>query len=68
MYSIFSEKANSSLLEQISLKQPSNTRKDRTKENDVEPMLEETRISLEQFYLPFNIKLAELLGDKRYLW
>lgn len=68
MYSIFSEKANSSLLEQISLKQPSNTRKDRTKENDVEPMLEETRISLEQFYLPFNTKLAELLGDKRYLW
>jgi len=31
-------------------------------------MLPETRIMLEEFYRPFNEKLAKLLGDDRFLW
>ena len=31
-------------------------------------MLPETKKMLEEFYAPFNQKLAKLLGDDRYLW
>jgi hypothetical protein len=32
-------------------------------------MLPETRALLEEFYAPFNQKLAQLMGDdERYLW
>lgn len=31
-------------------------------------MLPETRQALEDFYRPFNDKLAELLKDKRWEW
>ena len=31
-------------------------------------MLPETRRLLNNFYQPFNIKLAELLGDTSFLW
>lgn len=33
-----------------------------------EEMLPETRKLLEDFYAPFNKRLAEKLADKRYLW
>ena len=32
------------------------------------PMLPETRRLLDDFYRPFNVKLAELLGDTSFLW
>ena len=31
-------------------------------------MLPQTRQRLEQFYSPFNERLAHMLGDERYLW
>ena len=31
-------------------------------------MLRKTRIMLTDFFKPFNIKLAELLRDKKFLW
>ncbi len=31
-------------------------------------MLPETRILLQEFYAPFNKKLAALLSDNRFLW
>ena len=31
-------------------------------------MLAETQILLKKFYRPYNEKLADLLGDKKYLW
>lgn len=31
-------------------------------------MLPQTRKLLEDFYAPFNAKLAQKLGDDRYLW
>lgn len=31
-------------------------------------MREDTRIMLEEFYRPYNVKLAELTGDKAFLW
>ena len=31
-------------------------------------MLEETREILERFYQPYNLQLAELLGDNKFLW
>ncbi|XP_067664491.1 carbohydrate sulfotransferase 15-like isoform X2 [Haliotis asinina] len=32
------------------------------------PMLESTRLILDQFYAPCNQELANLLGDKKFLW
>jgi N-acetylgalactosamine 4-sulfate 6-O-sulfotransferase len=37
---------------------------DRSKEN----MMPKTRSLLTRFFKPFNIRLAELLGDSRFLW
>ena len=31
-------------------------------------MLEETKLILDEFFKPYNEKLAELLGDNKYLW
>ena len=31
-------------------------------------MLNKTRETLEKFYQPYNLQLAELLGDNKYLW
>jgi N-acetylgalactosamine 4-sulfate 6-O-sulfotransferase len=31
-------------------------------------MLPETKKMLEEFYAPFNEKLAKLLNDERYIW
>ena len=31
-------------------------------------MLPETRKLLEDFYTPYNMELAELLGDDSFLW
>lgn len=33
-----------------------------------EEMAEETKSEIENFYEPFNIHLAELLQDERFLW
>ncbi len=33
-----------------------------------EPMRPETRQLLEEFYAPFNKKLADMLGDPRWAW
>ena len=33
-----------------------------------QPMLEKTKTLLTKFYSPYNIKLAELLNDDRYMW
>ena len=33
-----------------------------------EPMLEDTRQLLQQFFAPYNRKLSELIGDDRFLW
>ncbi|GIL66835.1 hypothetical protein Vafri_20228 [Volvox africanus] len=41
----------------------------RNKQSDkYKPMLPETRIMLEQFYQPFNERLAHTLEDDRWLW
>ncbi len=32
------------------------------------PMLPETKKMLQEFYAPYNKRLAELLKDDRYLW
>ena len=31
-------------------------------------MLEETKLILDEFFKPYNEKLAKLLGDNKYLW
>ena len=31
-------------------------------------LLPETKLLLENFFMPFNMKLSQLLGDDRYLW
>jgi N-acetylgalactosamine 4-sulfate 6-O-sulfotransferase len=33
-----------------------------------EPMLEETKQLLDDFYRPYNLKLAELLNDQQFTW
>ncbi|XP_042192529.1 carbohydrate sulfotransferase 15 isoform X1 [Callorhinchus milii] len=47
-------------------KPASNTR--RPKDKSLGPMLPETRMILEEFYGPFNEKLALLLDDNSFLW
>ena len=32
------------------------------------PVLDETKELLRQFYEPFNVELAQILGDKKWLW
>ncbi|XP_060063555.1 carbohydrate sulfotransferase 15-like [Ylistrum balloti] len=56
------------LLNEMSSAAPKNTRQDRKEDSDAPPMLPETRVALEQFYAPYNKKLAILLNDKRYDW
>ncbi|OWF53146.1 carbohydrate sulfotransferase 15-like [Mizuhopecten yessoensis] len=56
------------LLNEMSSAAPTNTRQDRKEDSDAPPMLPETRLTLDQFYAPFNKKLAMLLNDKRYEW
>lgn len=40
----------------------------RNKNTKKKEMLPETRQILEEFYRPFNEKLADVLNDKRWLW
>ncbi len=40
----------------------------RNKAREHSDMLPETRVLLQQFYAPFNEKLAALLSDNLFLW
>ncbi|KAK2180939.1 hypothetical protein NP493_419g02005 [Ridgeia piscesae] len=48
--------------------QEARVRNKRPKKKRARSMLNETRILLEQFYRPFNERLASLLGDDKFLW
>ncbi|KAL4231189.1 Carbohydrate sulfotransferase 15 [Mactra antiquata] len=52
--------------ERIQVTPMSNVRKDEDKQ--LGGMYEKTRKLLQQFYKPFNVELASLLDDNRYLW
>ncbi|KAK7476399.1 hypothetical protein BaRGS_00032324 [Batillaria attramentaria] len=51
-------------LQEVASRPPAN----RGNHYDVGPMLPVTRQVLEEFYTPFNRRLADLLSDKRFLW
>ena len=38
------------------------------RERALPAMLPEARALVDQFYAPYNSRLAELLGDERFLW
>ena len=42
--------------------------RNRGKRNNIGPMKNETRIMLRRFYADHNRQLAQLLGDKKFLW
>lgn len=56
------------LMDDMASATPTNTRHDRKYDGEAPSMLPETRKKLEDFYAPFNKKLALLLNDKRYEW
>ncbi|XP_033625798.1 carbohydrate sulfotransferase 15-like isoform X2 [Asterias rubens] len=56
-------KLDSSAIEQACRKTPSNVNKRKYK-----PMLPETVQLLKEFYRPFNVELALMLNDEKYLW
>ncbi len=55
------------LMEAIDSSLPVNTRR-HDPDRSLEPMLPETKALLDDFFRPFNKRLAKLLKDPRFLW
>ena len=53
---------NDNIIDQIA------TKKKKAHKRSYKPILNATRETLEEFYKPFNEELADLLGDKKWLW
>ena len=64
---ITSEKPSAELLNRINTKRISNTR-EQYKNRSQEPMWPQTMDYLDKFFEPYNLYLAELLGDPKFLW